>query len=180
MHILVATDGALDPDRAADAVARWYKEGDTVEVFTAVNVPTDFLRRLGDSGVEAASQIALEAGQGFTAGDRAAEQLATKSPHQELHGDSPVLKALASTAKDRTRPIVDALRERGVKAKDKWSTSENRTAKTVLAAAKARNAELLVIGSHGQGRFEGVLGSTGTKLVRLAPGAVLVIRHSED
>ena len=178
MHIMVATDGTLDPAMAAEAVARFHREGDTVEVFTAVNVPTEFLKRLGDSGVEEASHIALEAAQGL--GDRAAEQLAHKSGHQTLHGDSPVLKALAATAKARTKPVVEALDMRGVAAKGTWSTSENKTARTVLAAIKARNAELLVVGSHGRGRFEGLLGSTGTKLVRLAPINVFVIREEED
>jgi len=180
MHILVATDGSLDPDRAADAVARWYTEGDTVEVFSAVNVPTEFLRRLGDSGVEAASQIALEAGQGFTAGDRAAEQLAKKSGPQTLHGDSPVLKALKATAKSRTKPVVEALDMRGVPAKNTWATTDNKTARSVMAAIKNRNAGLLVVGTHGGGRFEGLLGSTGTKLVRMSPVNVLVIRQAKE
>jgi nucleotide-binding universal stress UspA family protein len=174
MHILVATDGALSAELAADCVARFYSEGDTVEVFTAVNVPTEFLRGLGDSGIESASQIALEAAQGL--GDRAAEQLAKPSGHQELHGDSPVLKALANTARGRTQPVVTALADRGVPAQGSWATSENRTARTVLAKVKSHDAGLLVIGSHGHGRFEGLLGSTGTKLVRLSPAPVLVIK----
>ena len=176
MHIMVATDGALDPSAAAEAVARWYREGDTVEVFTSVNVPTEFLSKLGDSGVEEASHIALEAAQGL--GDRAAEQLAHKVGHQTLHGDSPVLKALALTAQERTKGIVTALREMGIPTDGTWSTSDNKTARTVLAAAMARDVELLVVGSHGRGRFEGVLGSTGTKLVRLAPTNLLIIRDA--
>ena len=177
MHIMVATDGTLDPARTADAVARVYDEGDTVEVFTAVNVPTEFLKRLGDSGVEEASHIALEAAQGL--GDRAAEQLVHKIGHQTLHGDSPVLKALAATAKARTKPILEALDMRGVAAKGTWSTSENKTARTVIAAVKTHDADLLVVGSHGRGRFEGLLGSTGTKLVRMAPTNVLIIREDD-
>jgi nucleotide-binding universal stress UspA family protein len=177
MHILVATDGVLSADLAADCVARFYSDGDTVEVFTAINVPTEFLRGLGDSGIESASRIALEAAQGL--GDRAAEQLAKPSGHQELHGDSPVLKALAATARGRTQPLVDALLERGVSAKATWATSENRTARSVLARVKSHDAGLLVIGSHGHGRFEGLLGSTGTKLVRLSPAPVLVIKDPD-
>ena len=178
MHILVATDGTLDPDRAADAVARWYADGDTVEVFIAVNVPTEFLKKLSDSGIEGAARIANEAGQGL--GDRAAEQLSKPLGHQTLHGDSPVLAALASSAKSRTAPLVDALAARGVAAKQTWATSENKTARTIMAAVKAHDVELLVVGSHGRGRFEGLLGSTGTKLVRLAPATVLVIRNEND
>jgi nucleotide-binding universal stress UspA family protein len=174
---LVATDGVLDPELAADCVARFFTEDDNVEVFTAVNVPTEFLKGLGDSGIESASQIALEAAQGL--GDRAAEQLAQKSGHQTLHGDSPVLKALAATARTRTQPVVDALDRKGVPAKGTWSTSENRTARTIIARIKSHDAGLLVIGSHGHGRFEGLLGSTGTKLVRLSPAPVLVIKDAD-
>ncbi len=178
MHILVATDGTLDPHRAADAVARFHQEGDSVSVFTAVSIPTDFLRRLGDSGVREAAAIALEAGQGFTAGDRAAERLAPKHPvSPPPPTDSPVLTAIASTAELRTKPIIDALAKRGVPANATWRTTEGHVARTVLQELELRQASLLVIGSHGQGRFEGLLGSTGTKLVRQAGVAVLVLRE---
>ena len=40
-----------------------------------------------------------------------------------------------------------------------------------------RSSVSIVIGSHGHGRFEGMLGSTGTKLVRLASASVLVLRN---
>ncbi len=177
MHILVATDGVLDPELAASCVARFYSDGDTVEVFTAINVPTEFLRGLGDSGIESASQIALEAAQGL--GDRAAQQLAKKSGHQELHGDSPVLKALAATARNRTQPVVDALNNTGVPADASWSTTDNRTARTIIATMKSHDVGLLVIGSHGHGRFEGLLGSTGTKLVRQSPASVLILKGED-
>ncbi len=181
MHILVATDGTLDPRRAASAVARWYAEGDDVIVFTAMNIPADFLRRLGDSGVKEASVIALEAGQAPAAGDRAAERLVKPHPTQDdPPGDSPVLRALASSAAERTGPIVAALREVGVPAAGTWTTTENKTARAVIVAVRQYDAGLLVIGSHGHGRFEGLLGSTGTKLVRHSPASVLVIRNEDD
>ena len=181
MHILVATDGTLDPERAADAVARWFTEGDEVTVFTAMDIPTDFLRRLGDSGIKEAATIAHEAGQGFTSGDRAAQQLA---PMRKVHTDpafdspSPVLTALAAGAAARTRPVMEALTARDIAAKARWITTENRTARSIMRAIKQYESGLLVIGSHGHGRFEGLLGSTGTKLVRQSPASVLVIRNS--
>ncbi len=178
MHILVATDGTLDVDRAADAVARWYDEGDTVTVMTVMNIPTDFLGGLVDSGVKEAATIALEAGQGI--GDRAAEQM---SPARRVQADpameSPVMKALAATAHGRTQPITDALKARGIKTSGKWTTSDNKTAKAILAEARRKDSGLVVLGSHGKGRFEGLLGSTGTKIVRLAPASVLLIRNAD-
>jgi nucleotide-binding universal stress UspA family protein len=180
MHILVATDGILDPELAADAVERWHEEGDAVTVLTAVNVPTDFLRGLGEGGVAEAALIAREAGQTLSAGDRAAERLIAAMPVQATSTEgSPVLQALERTARSRTRPLVKALAARGIEAKATWRTSENRTAQTIVAAIKEIDARLVIIGSHGYGRFEGLLGSTGAKLVRHAPSAVLVLRNRD-
>lgn len=177
MHILVPTDGTLSADEVSAAVARWHREGDKVTVLTVLNIPTDFLRRLGESGVKEAAKIAHEAGQGFTSGDRAAEQLSR--PHQVSSRpptDSPVLSTLASSAESRTGPIVAALKTAGIDADATWATTDNKVARTVLRAVKKYGSELVIIGSHGRGRFEGKLGSTGTKLVRLCPAPVLVIR----
>ena len=179
LKILVATDGTLDLESAADAVGRFHSEGDEVTVMTAVNVPVEFLRGLGDSGVEEAAHIALEAGQTLSAGDRAAERLVGALPAKSSPtGESPVLAALTNTALSRTNPMVEALGERGIEAEGIWRTSENRTARTILSTIKERDSDLVIIGSHGHGRFEGLLGSTGTKLVRHSPASVLVLRDS--
>jgi nucleotide-binding universal stress UspA family protein len=178
LNILVATDGVLDKERAADAVARWYDDGDEVIVFTAMNVPTESLRGLGQSGVSGAAQIAHEAGQTLGAGDRAAERLVSSMPPEpRARTDSPVLAAMASSAAARTKPVVDALKAKGVKSKATWRATESKTANTILAKVKDADVDLLIIGSQGRGQFEGLLGSTGTKLVRLAPASVLVIRN---
>lgn len=181
MNILVATDGTLSVKRAAEAVGRYYRDGDVVFVFTAVNLPSDVLRELGDAGVKAASKIALEAGQTLGAGDRAAERL-IKSINTETRPpvDSPILAGLAETANARMRPMVKALESQGVEVGSFWRTTENRTAKTILSAMKECDTDLLVIGSHGRGKYEGQLGSTGTKLVRSASSSVLVIRRSQE
>lgn len=181
MNILVATDGTLNSQRAADAVQRWYADGDTVTVFTALSVPTDFLRGLEKSGITAAAQIAHEAGQTLGAGDRAAERLVGKMASQPKASEgSPVLRAMASTAASYTKPLVDALKQRGIEAKASWRTSESRTAKTILSKVKDSDTDLLIIGSHGRGQFEGKLGGTGSKLVRNVDASVLVIRNPTD
>jgi nucleotide-binding universal stress UspA family protein len=178
LNILVATDGTLDPEQAADAVARSHADGDQVTVFTAMSVPTEFLRGLENSGVKEASQIALEAGQTLMAGDRAAEHLVGSMTRKTTaKTDTPVLNAMANAARERTKPIVNALKERGIEAKATWQGTEARTANTILAKIEEMGADLLIIGSHGRGQFEGRLGSTGTKLVRLSPASVLVIRR---
>lgn len=180
MEILVATDGTLNPDKAAQAVARWHKDGDNVWVFTAVNVPMEFLNRLADSGVSEASDIALAAGHQLGGGDRAAERMVKKQPGKTgarvPSNDTPVMAALRDAAVARTKPLVDALTNAGIPAKMTWLTTEGKTAHTIMAAIRQHDVGLVVIGSHGYGRFEGLLGSTGTKLVRHAPADVLIIR----
>jgi len=179
MNIVVATDGTLNPQSVTDAASRFLSSADSVTVFTAVNVPTDFLRGLGDKGVKGAAQIALEAGQTLGAGDKAAERLSAQmpTPKDRPSGDSPVASALDATARSRIQPIVKALENKGVTAKSQWLSTENKTARTIMAFANSIDAGLIIIGSHGFGKFEGLLGSTGTKLVRHADQAVLVLRN---
>ena len=43
---------------------------------------------------------------------------------------------------------------------------------------KHTSADVVVIGSHGSGVFQGLLGSTGTKIVRRSPRPVLLIRSA--
>ena len=175
MHILVATDGTLNAERAAEAVERWHRDGDRVSVFTAINVPTDFLEHIGDPGIKKAVKVALEAGQGI--GDRAAQQLAKpQDGHATPPVDSPVIRGLTTEARNRTKPVIEALKARGIDAKPAWTTTDNRTSKSIITAIRRHDAGLVVIGSHGRGRFDGLLGSTGTKLVRRSPASVLIIR----
>ena len=50
----------------------------------------------------------------------------------------------------------------------------------IIRAARELEADVLVIGSHGQsGLSETLFGSTAEKVVRKAPCAVLVVRHPE-
>ena len=177
MNILVATDGILDTESALETVDRVYRGGDRVTVLTAVNMPSEFFRRVGDSGIEQLADIAHEAGQLFSSGDKAAERLAPRSPAHERSPDkSPIISILASTAAARTGPMVRALAARGIEAQATWRTTDNRTARTILSAIRELASDLVIIGSHGRGRFEGLLGSTGHKLVRLSPVPVLVLR----
>jgi nucleotide-binding universal stress UspA family protein len=48
---------------------------------------------------------------------------------------------------------------------------------TILEHVDALGADVLVIGSHGQGAFSGLLGSVGTKLVRGSPKPVLLLKN---
>lgn len=46
----------------------------------------------------------------------------------------------------------------------------------IIATIKDLKADAIVVGAHGSGIFQGLLGSTGTKLARRSPCPVLVMR----
>lgn len=178
MRIVIATDGTIEAQPVAELVGKMASPGDSAIVFTAVNVPTEFLKGLGDRGITEAARIAHEAGQTLGAGDKAAERMSREAPAQPSRSgvDSPVASALEATARTRTQPLADALSASGVQTSTRWLGTENKTARTIMVFANSVDADLIVIGSHGHGRFEGFLGSTGTKVVRHADQAVLVMR----
>jgi len=178
MHILVATDGTLDPDRAADVVARLYEKGDDVTVVTAVQFPREFLAGVArTTGVTQVADFAHEAGAGvlgIAGGAKAAERFS--QPKTVAPSDHPLGQYFADTAHQRTDGLRRALTERGVESITVWASTENQTARTILDLATRNDADVLVIGRKGQGRFEGPLGSTVTKIARRAPMDVLIVR----
>lgn len=75
----------------------------------------------------------------------------------------------------RTSDLVAALRARGIEPTIDIREGESPTS-DILKAIDDLGADVICIGSHGQGLFEGLLGSVGTKLTRLAPVPVVLIR----
>jgi nucleotide-binding universal stress UspA family protein len=72
-------------------------------------------------------------------------------------------------------PIATAISETGITAEAIVAEGE-KPANLIAERVVDLDADVLVIGSHGQGLFQGVLGSTGTKLVRRCPKPVLLLR----
>ena len=182
MNIFVATDGTLDTEAATAMVERLYADGDKVIVFTAIPFPRAFLRTYAEiSGAQEIAEIADAAGAspiGIASGARAAEQMAAHAHDRpidpmQVSGPGSYFETVAKRCCD---PIIDALAAKGITAERVFAPTENQTARTILAEAEVRKADVMVIGSHGQGKFEGRLGSTVTKLVRRAPIDVVVVR----
>jgi nucleotide-binding universal stress UspA family protein len=73
------------------------------------------------------------------------------------------------------RPVALGIRERGGAAESIVRESHD-VEDDIMAMATDLGADVIVIGSHGHGAFQGLLGSTGAKLVRRSPVPVLVIR----
>jgi nucleotide-binding universal stress UspA family protein len=80
-----------------------------------------------------------------------------------------------TTVKSRTSELAAALDATGVEYSVVGVEGEN-AARTVLGAAKNDDVDILCVGTHGLGRFEGLLGSTSTKLARRAPCSVMLVR----
>ncbi len=74
-----------------------------------------------------------------------------------------------------SRPVVEAIRAIGGTAEAVVREGDD-IEDAIMALRKELDADVIVIGSHGHGAFQGLLGSTGAKLVRRALVPVLVVR----
>ena len=177
MDILIASDGTLDPEAAAAAVQRLYEQGDTVTAMTVLHFPREFLESYGKlTGVQEVTDLAEAVGPGilnFASGAIAAERMASEATRIDV----PAIQYFEAAASTRLDPLLDALKARGIQAEKVWYKTEGRTASDIIRAADKIGADVLIIGSHGYGRFEGLLGATGTKIVRRAASDVLVLKN---
>jgi len=172
MHVLVATDGEMETAAAADFAATLAGSDGRVTVLTVVEIPRAFLN-------DVRSHWSAEDGPSVVADYTYVE---TPKTHQEgptgWPGDAALIERyLSDKLQQNTAPLVHALQERGIEADARVVESEN-VAPTIIEHLVALDAEVVVIGSHGQGLFQGLLGSTGTKIVRRSPRPVLLIRSA--
>lgn len=186
--MLIATDGVLPVGPTVELVKRLHRRGDTVTVMTAINLPRSLLNRLaavtasGGANIEEIVEAAGPGHLGLAAGDRVAERLTSSMSDAPLVEDF-VSRYRAELATAATQPLVDALAVEGVDADILVRETEDKTAVTIVDACRERRVDLLVIGSTGRGRFEGLVGSTGNKLLRHSPCDVLLVRvtpHAKD
>jgi nucleotide-binding universal stress UspA family protein len=172
MHVLVATDGELDTAAAADFAATLAGGDGRVTALTVVEVPRAFLNDVrAHWGVEEGPNVVAD----YT-------YVETPKVHQEgptgWPGDDALIERYLSDKLLRnTAPLVRALEARGIETDARVVESEN-VAPTIIEQPVALDAEVVVIGSHGQGLFQGLLGSTGTKIVRRSPRPVLLLRSA--
>ena len=179
MHILIATDGHIDADATAVMVARIKQDDDKVTVLTVVNHPGEFLRNFAEvGGIADVDRILSESSAskaGFGSGTVSADRVDQVSKTKDS-GGPPLDQYFTDTAQRHQKPLLESLSSNGVEAKAVWAPTENKTARTILDTAGREKADLLVIGSHGGGRFEGLLGSTVTKVVRHADLPVMLVK----
>ena len=170
MHVMVATDGSLDAAQTAVLAARLAGEDGRVTVCTVVEVPRQLLNE-------------------FRAAAGAFDSIWPTSM-STWHIVKP-RRRCACGELGRRRRVRGELRQPGRCDTDerigcRWKPSaptsplSGSRAKTrsrsVLEAVNEHAPDVLCVGTHGAGLFEGLLGSMSTKLARLAPCSVMLIR----
>jgi nucleotide-binding universal stress UspA family protein len=166
MDVVVATDGSLDADQAADVAARLAGDDGRVTVVTVVEVPRQLLNELRRAAVPGPDAADVEYRR-TQADDPPAGSWLGDDAFVETH----VRRVVAT----RTDELVAALTARGVDADVVGVEGEN-APRSVLDLVAERSPDVLCVGTRGLGVFEGLLGSLSTKVARLAPCSVLLIR----
>ena len=171
MHVLVATDGKLDPATAARYAERLAGETGRITVLTVIEIPRRLLTELRTVMGE---QPTAEIDSDVEYVDSPARGTGTP---RSWPGDNVIIERyLADKRVEYTQPIIDELSASNVATAGVVVEGEDAT-RTILDQIHALEADVLIIGAHGQGLFQGFLGSTGTKLVRRAPIPVLLLRN---
>ena len=171
MHVLVATDGQLDPSAVAEFSAPLTGPDGTTTVLTVIEVPRAMLQELRGAFTDAEPPRLLRSDF-----ETVTTAPATDPPRSWPGDDAIIDQYLEGKREERCQPVVAALKAAGVEAESK--VVEGPTAKGILDTATELNVDVIIVGSHGAGLFEGLMGSTSTKIMRLAKRPVLVLRHS--
>lgn len=170
MHVLVATDGSMDPQQVAAFASKLAGSDGSTTVATIVRVPrmllTDLRKDYGEmSGVDVNTDAEYVG----------APKVDTGTPKGWPGDDAVIDQYLGDKRIERCRPIVTAIRDEGGTAESVVREGDD-TAADIIALAKELGVGTIVIGSHGRHGFQGLLGSTGSKIVRRAKCPVLVVR----
>jgi len=170
MRVLIATDGTVDADRAADFGSALAGPDGSVAILTMVEINRNLMRDLrglfGERFVDSSSQDAEYVGLKPNAG---------AAVGADWPGDDEMIgRYLEDQKVARTSDLMAALEAAGVIPE--VHVREGDAAAGIVAAASELEADVVCVGSHGGGLFEGLLGSTSTKLARRCPTPVLIIR----
>ncbi len=170
MHILVATDGSGDVAQTAKfAHALAGSDGETT-VATIVVIPRQLVSGLREQWGEQ-EQVSVDSDGEYVGVPDAAGSIERGFPGD----DALVDQYIANKRDEACLPVTDAVRSLGGTAEPTAVEGTDVTAAIMELAAEI-NADAIVISSHGRGAFQGLLGSTGAKLVRRAKRPVLVLR----
>jgi nucleotide-binding universal stress UspA family protein len=170
MHVLVATDGTIDIDVAADFAVALAGEGGSTTVATVVRVPRQLVAELkaqyGDK-----PPVRADVDAEYVGSPKVESTLERGWPGD----DALVDRYLGDKRVEHCKPVAEAIRLRGGEARSIVREADD-IDETILALIPELGADVILVGSHGHNAFAGLLGSTGAKLVRRSPVPVLVVR----
>ncbi len=167
MHVMIATDGNLEPIRTAAIAARLAGGDGRVTVVSVVEVPRallDDMRRAVLDGDDLRRDVEFRS-----------TQATDSQPAHWIGDDAVVERYVRDQVRKRTVDLVAALDDRGVKHEVVDLEGEN-AARSLLEWIADEPVDVILIGTHGLGRFDGLLGSTSTKVARRAPCSVVLVR----
>ena len=170
MHVLVATDGCADVNETARFAHALAGDDGSTTVATIVPIPRQLVAELREQWGEP-MPVAVDSDAEYVGAPGSSGEMQRSFP-----GDDAVIEQyLGNKRVEHCKPIAEAIRDLGGAAE---STSREGTeiSKEIMNIANDIDADVIVIGSHGLGAFQGLLGSTGAKLVRRAKRPVLVLR----
>lgn len=170
MHVLVATDGALDVESATRFANALAGDDGRITVMTVVEVNRNLLGDLR----------AIYGERHPPPIDRDAEYVSMNTVDSDVAagwpGDDEMLERYLDDQRERrVGPLAAALQAEGATVDVQAAEGED-PAGTIIHYARQIGADVPVVGSHGSGFFDGLLGSTSTKLARRSPCPVLVLR----
>lgn len=171
MKVLVASDGGLPVDPAADLAVSLAGGDDPVVLFTAVEIPRSFLESLRAAYDETTTTERVDTDAEYVQAAATGHRLSSAWPGDDVF----IERYVSDTTHRRLDDLAEAIRTRGGEVELAGVESED-PAHAVLVAVEEHGADVLCIGSHGTGRFEGLVGSVGTKLVRRSPVSVLMVK----
>ena len=170
MHVMVATDGSIDVTKTSAIAGRLAADGGRVTVFTVVEVPRQMLSDMRSALDETAEDTARKLDVEYRK-DPAGDPSVTRWVGDDVIVD----RYVGQKVKERTAELTAALEAAGVEFTVVGEEGES-AARSVLQAVKTYEADIVCIGTHGLGRFEGLLGSLSTKVARLAACPVVLVR----
>ena len=172
MHVLVATDGQLDAAAVAKFSAPLAGPDGKVTVLTVIEVPRAMLQELQNHfSDQPAPTLRMEDHETVTAEP-------PETPRSWPGDDAIIDQYLDNKRFDICEPLVTSLQKTGVDASS--MVVEGSADKGILSTAEDLDVDVIVIGPRGMGFFEGLLGSTGIKVTRLAKCPVLLLRGADN
>ena len=170
MHVLVATEGCADVGETAKFAHALAGEDGTTTVATIVPVPRQLVTQLREQWGEP-TPITVDTDAEYVGAPGTAGGMERSFP-----GDDALIdQYLGNKRVEYCKPIATAIRDLGGDA-ESLAVEGTEISKHIMDVANDISADVIVIGSHGIGGFQGLLGSTGAKLVRRAKRPVLVLR----